>query len=56
MRSFTPIALGLLLAVAALKGAACSAVDPNPPNPHAIPDSDPLMADRDAGDGGEAGR
>ncbi len=56
MRSFTAIALGLLLAAAALKGTACSAVDPNPPDPHNVPDSDAILAARDGGDGGEASR
>jgi len=52
MRSLTPIAIGLLLAVAALKGAACSAVDPVPPDPHNNPDPNALVAG-DGGDGGE---
>ncbi len=53
MRSSTHVILGLLLAAAALKGAACSAVDPNPPNPHVNPEPDPLIAELDGGDGGE---
>jgi hypothetical protein len=43
-----PVALGVLLAAATLKLAACSAVDPNPPNPHLVPtdpSTDPLKAD-----------
>ena len=52
LRTFASLILGLALAVAALKLAACSAVDPNPPNPHDMGDGDPPV---DAGDGGEAG-
>jgi hypothetical protein len=32
------LALGALLAVAVLKLAACSAIDPVPPDPHLIPE------------------
>jgi hypothetical protein len=57
MRSLTPIAIGLVLALATLAFVACSAVDPVPPDPHNHPDPEPLVAGHDGGDGGEeAGR
>lgn len=40
-RQVTSLVFGLLLAAAALKGVACSAIDPNPPDPHE--QSDPLQ-------------
>jgi hypothetical protein len=37
-RRFASLGLGIMLAGMALRLAACSAVDPNPPNPHLNPD------------------
>lgn len=35
--------LGLVIAVALFKLAACSAIDPNPPDPHVEPPGEPLQ-------------
>lgn len=57
-RRFAPWGFGMVLAVVALKGAACSAVDPNPPNPHnnPKPSSGALdeLSDGDPPDAGDA--
>ena len=40
-RCFLSLAIGLLLACATM--AACSAIDPNPPDPHLFPAPDPFV-------------
>jgi len=39
VRRFTPLALGAALALASIKLAGCSGLDPNPPDPHEASDS-----------------